>query len=760
MHRVLGCPRTTLVASAAASVHGGRRNGAPVVAYATADDRVVVTCERLRVRQCWRESDGVAAIAVAAVSGSICVATRRSNRVNVYTASDGDDEAMTWQLSSSFVGDENCEFASAISALACSSTARVVCVGLADQLHVCVLVPKRVKSALASSSAKSVVRFEARVAHSLRLAAPLRALCVAPDDKFVAAFADDDRIVKLWFVERGPDEDGDVEERVDVLLLPHPAPLRSVDWRRARRPLFESVERLRGRRNVEHRNFLLTLALDGVARLWLESPLNEVLQFGLAFVIPMAGSPAGCFAAWIDCCVATTDDEAATATRERYDALRNRGFVFHNHRDDDDDDAAAGSDDSSDDGDLLSLQPHLHLFDLQSLGTVVDDRIDARIDAMRDSDWLLLCSSDGFLVLDAVEGADNGRSDVSVTQWVRAALSGAQRPVPAALALTSSPLAFSARLVRKPLLRDGAATDAMRLPYAVSLVLPCGVNGVRAQELLLEERGSLPVMIDTGFQNAHVQSDAVAQVARHSVAPLVATCDTKQVRLWRVHSSGDLRAFGTGCLPLGGASPASRIYWHHTLTVLLVVHADDSVSLVSVDVAKTAISLLGNTTLRVPEAPPVVAETPKPDSDDDDDLGSFLGRNAAPKAAPKKAAFDDDDDDDDNDLGSFLARPKLSVTAPTRSLDNDDNDNDGDDALGAFLSRSKAGAPAPEAPPAGPNHRARRRVRFRRDRLEAWRHVACWAARWRRSTCVAPKRTAPICWCGAPKAAQRCFASR
>jgi WD40 repeat protein len=693
MHRVLGCPRTTMVATASHTVHGGRRNGAPVVAYATADERVVVTCERLRVRQCWRESDGIAALSVASTTGAVCVASKRKNRIAVYAAPDDDDDAMTWQLVASFSGDENSSFLAPISAIACSATARVVCVADAEQMHICVLIPRKIDN-LSQIARRSAIRFDAVVAHSVPIAAPLRALAVAPDDKFVAAFAENDRIVKLWFVERGPDADGDVEELVDVLLLPHPAPLRSVDWRRARRPLFESVERLRGRRNVVHRNFLLTLAHDGVARLWLESPLNEVLQFGLTFVIPLAGTPSGCFAAWIDCSVATTDDEAATALHERYEALRSRGIDIKEPRESGVDNE---SDDDHDDHDhVLSLQPHLHLLDAQSLGTVVDDAVDARIDAMRDSDWLLLCSSDGFLVLDAVEGADNGRSDISVTQWVRASLSGMQRPVPTTLALSSSPLAFSARLVRKPLLRDGAATDAMRLPYAVSLVLPCGVNGVRAQELLLEERGSLPVMIDTGFQNSHVQSDAVVQVARHTTAPLVATCDAAQVRLWRVHSSGDLRAFGTGCLP-SSMSPVARVAWHHTLTVLLVVHTDDSVSLVHVDSAKSAVTLLGHSTLLVPEAPPVVESAKSESSDDEGDLGAFLGRNAKP--TPKKKAFDDNDDDGDDALGSFLARPKVTVTAaPSRSLDDN---NDDDDALGSYLARPKGGAPK-EVPVAEP----------------------------------------------------------
>jgi hypothetical protein len=194
MHRVLGCPRTTMVATASHSVHGGRRNGAPVVAYATADERVVVTCERLRVRQCWRESDGIAALSVASTTGAVCVASKRKNRVAVYAAGDGDDDAMTWQLVGVVCsGDENCEFASApISALACSATARVVCVAVWPTRCTCVRVDcsqTRQFVTLASSLGnQSVTPFEARVGRSVSPPRCARS-AVAPDDKFVAAFA-------------------------------------------------------------------------------------------------------------------------------------------------------------------------------------------------------------------------------------------------------------------------------------------------------------------------------------------------------------------------------------------------------------------------------------------------------------------------------------------------------------------------------------------------------------------------------------------
>ena len=93
----------------------------------------------------------------------------------------------------------------------------------------------------------------------------VRAAAFSPDARYLATLPLGGRTVRVWHSPVEPAHAAVVSPASphDVALL-HPAPVRSVSWRAARRPLVQLSQR------TAHRNLLLTLADDGIARLWLE----------------------------------------------------------------------------------------------------------------------------------------------------------------------------------------------------------------------------------------------------------------------------------------------------------------------------------------------------------------------------------------------------------------------------------------------------------------------------------------------------------
>jgi WD40 repeat protein len=120
----------------------------------------------------------------------------------------------------------------------------------------------------------------------VRTAATVTQLAFSPDDKYFAARSESERFVKLWCSEtreRGVwlSPTGVATPPPSVLralYLTHPNVVQSVMWRDRQRPLLETLARARGSRTATYRNMLVTLARDGVVRLWLEVSIVEAAE--------------------------------------------------------------------------------------------------------------------------------------------------------------------------------------------------------------------------------------------------------------------------------------------------------------------------------------------------------------------------------------------------------------------------------------------------------------------------------------------------